>query len=69
MSVVNLVTKPAVENLSILEKENVWILSNIAFLKFLANPVDAIAAYFPHKAPPASEINATTNINNPIFKT
>ena len=35
----------------------------------MVEPVDATAAYFPHKAPPAKEMKATTSIKNPIFNT
>ena len=65
MSVVILVTKPDVENLSMLENEKVCIFSYIASLKLQAKPVDASAAYFPAKAPNSKLNIAITSISPP----
>ena len=46
-SVVILVTRPAVLNLSILEKEKVCIFRYILSRRLQANPVDALAAFLP----------------------
>ena len=50
-SVVILVTSPAVENLSILEKENVCIFSYMACLRFMAKPELALDAVLPDSTP------------------
>ena len=46
-SVVILVTRPAVLNLSILEKEKVCMFRYILSRRLQANPVDALAAFLP----------------------
>ena len=68
-SVVILVTSPAVENLSILEKENVCILSYIACLRFMAKPELALDAVLPDSTPKNSASPAITIIAAPIRHT
>ena len=65
-SVVSLVTRPDVENLSILEKLKVWIFSYIAFLRFLAKPADARAPNCPPMIPKVRLKTAAPTINIPI---
>ena len=67
-SVVIRVTRPAVENLSMLEKENRWMFSYIASRRLPAKPVDASAAKRPAKMPRASATAATRNVSRPYFK-
>ena len=54
-SVVILVTKEAIENLSILANENVCNFSYKSCLKLVAKPTEAFAAVLPPKIPHASE--------------
>lgn len=65
-SVVSLVTRLEVENLSMFEKEKVCTRSYMSFLKFFAKPADAIAAYFPDKAPQLRDSRESTTSNIPI---
>ena len=67
-SVVSLVTRPAVLNLSILEKENVCILLYIPSLRFLANPAEALAPYLPPISPAKSPTRAAINIMPPTIR-
>lgn len=64
-SVVILVTRPAVLNLSMLEKEKVWIFSYIASLKFAAKPDDASAPKRPACTPKYRLKNASTSMIAP----
>ena len=50
-SVVILVTRPAVEYLSMSENENLWILRYMASLRLAATPVDEYAANRPARIP------------------
>ena len=52
------VTSEEVENLSIFSKEKVWILANMDLRRFLANPADALAPYFPPIIPAQSPTRA-----------
>lgn len=61
-SVVSLVIRLDVEYLSMFEKEKFWIFSNIAFLRFLAKPVDAFAPYFAPIIPAHNPISAAISI-------
>ena len=65
-SVVILVTRPAVEYLSIFAKEKDWMFSNIAVLRFLAKPADAFAPNTPPIAPPNSATSAQSSIRPPV---
>ena len=67
-SVVSLVTRLDVENLSMLAKENVWILSNMALRRFLARPAPALAAKKPPRRPAASPQRATMIILAPVSR-
>ena len=68
-SVVILVTSPAVENLSILEKENACIFSYIACLRFMANPELALEAVLPDSTPNHNASIAATIMASPISTT
>ena len=57
-SVVSRVTSELVENRSMLENENPWILWNTSCLRFLARPVAAIEQVTPAAVPKASEASA-----------
>ena len=67
MSVVILVTREDVENLSMFPKENCWTLLNMSDLRFPANPAAALAAKLPARAPHASERRAASTIAPPVF--
>ncbi len=67
-SVVSLVTRPAVLNLSRLAKEKVWMFSNIACRRFLAKPVDARAPYLPPITPVKRPRSAAPIISAPTTK-
>ena len=66
-SVVSLVTRLEDENLSMLAKEKVWILSYMAFLRFLAKPVAAFAPNTPPRIPKISPRIATTTMIIPVL--
>ncbi len=67
ISVVILVTRDAVLNLSIFANENVCMLLNIPHLRFLANPVDAFAPVFAPITPTKSAAIAATSISRPYW--
>ena len=67
ISVVILVTRDDVENLSIFPKENFWTLLNMSDLRFPANPAEALAAKLPARAPHASERIAASTIAPPVL--
>ena len=65
-SVVSLVTRPEVLNLSILEKLNVWMFSYMAFLRFLAKPAEAREPNCPPRMPNVRLSRADSSISTPI---
>ena len=67
-SVVSLVTILDVLNLSILKNEYFCIFSYISWRKFLANPADAIAAFFPDCTPKNNDKSAVIKSSAPIIK-
>ena len=67
-SVVSRVISDAEENLSILAKEKVWILRNIAARRLRAKPADARAPYLPPMIPAYSPTPAATSIASPTRK-
>ena len=68
-SVVSLVTRPAVEKRSMLEKENSCIWPYMASRRFFAKPVEAIEACFAAIAPQNREAKDTASITSPTFTT
>ena len=66
-SVVSLVTRPDGENLSILAKEKVCTLRNIALRRFFAKPVAAFAPSTPPMMPANSPISANTSMIAPVL--
>ena len=64
-SVVIRVTRPAVLNLSMLEKENVWMFSNMLCRRLQAKPEEAEAANRPARMPKARPKKASTIISAP----
>ena len=68
-SVVIRVTRPAVENLSILEKENSCICRYISARRFFAKPVAAAAAWRPAWKPKNRLQKAIMTISPPYFNT
>ena len=61
MSVVSRVTRLEGENLSMLAKENVCILSNISPRRLVAKPAEAVAAYLPASIPNTRENAASAS--------
>ena len=64
-SVVIRVTSPAVEYLSILEKENVWIFAYMESRRFAAKPVEASEANTPPRIPNKRLANAMISMISP----
>ena len=62
------VTSPAVEYLSMLEKENVWILRNMDWRRLCANPLEARAPYLPESTPQARDSIDITAIAPPVMQ-
>ena len=59
------VTRPAVLNLSMLEKEKVWIFSNMLWRRLQAKPAEADAANRPARIPNTRPKKASTIISAP----
>ena len=68
-SVVMRVTRPAVEYLSMLEKEKCWMFSYIASRRLPARPVEASAANLPASTPSSSAMAATRKVSRPYLMT
>ena len=68
-SVVSLVTMEGVENLSMDWKSYSWTLSNMALLRFDANPADAKGAVIPAATPNERETRAAPIRNSPYLAT
>ena len=68
ISVVILVTRDDVENLSMFPNENFWTLANISDLRFPAKPAEALAEKLPANAPQVSDRIAATAITPPILR-
>ena len=64
-SVVMRVIRPAVENLSMLEKEKVWILANMAWRRLAAKPVEAVAASLAAATPKNRLAMASSTMTRP----
>ena len=64
-SVVSLVTRPAVEYLSMLAKLNSWMFRNMAARRFAAKPEEAVAAVVPARMPASSPSAARPTISAP----
>ena len=69
ISVVILVTREDVENLSMFPKENFCTFEKISALKLPAKPAEALAENMPAKAPQASDTIAAMAIRPPDFRT
>ena len=66
-SVVRRVTRPAVENLSILAKEKRWMFSYMAFRRFAPKPVEAWLARWAQATPKNRLTSASPIIIRPYF--
>ena len=67
ISVVVLVTRDEVENLSMLENEKSWILAKTSALRFLANPAEALAQNVPANTPQRRDTSAAATMVRPTL--